>query len=129
MADKFPSQQAALRQALTMVLGVTPVKGSLVISDEQRAKVGEIMMDWLKQDLWSIKPGTRAAAEPLRYITGKNPTDLIQAWVVVKQRSDANANTGSAKPDPMALIKQALDAGLITQEQAQSAAMKLLGIG
>lgn len=122
--DKFASQQAALRCALATVLGADPIKGQLVISDEQRSAVGELMMGWLKEGRWSIKDGTRAAQEPLQYITGKRPTDLIQAWT--KPRKPAEAKGAVTGTDPMAAISKALELGLITKEQAAEAAMKLI---
>jgi hypothetical protein len=117
--DKFSSQQAALRAALTLVMGVEPKKGELVISDEQRAKVGETMMGWLKDGRWSIKDGTRAAAEPMLYITGKRPTDLIQAWTKPK-RVKAEGD------DRISEIKRALEAGIIDAETAKELALKHL---
>ena len=121
--EKFSSQQAALRAALLMVMGTEPTKGSLVITDEQRAKVGEVMMGWLKEGRWTIKEGTRAAAEPMAYITGKRPTDLIQAWTKPKRKEES-----APVDDKVVLIKRALEAGLITEEQAQQAVLKHLGI-
>ena len=121
--EKFSSQQAALRAALLMVMGTEPTKGSLVITDEQRAQVGEVMMGWLKEGRWTIKEGTRAAAEPMAYITGKRPTDLIQAWTKPKRKEES-----APVDDKVVLIKRALEAGLITEEQAQQAVLKHLGI-
>lgn len=123
--DKFPSQQAALRMAFETVLGSVPKKGELVISDEQRTAVGTLMVGWLKDGLWSIKDGTRAAAEPMLYITGKRPTDLIQAWMKVKKKESDAAPSGD---EFLAKVKMALEAGLITKEQAADAAMKHLGL-
>lgn len=120
--DKFASQQAALRAALTIVLGSEPVKGQLVITDEQRAAVGQLMMQWLKEERWSIKEGTRAAAEPMMYITGRRPTDLIQAWVNPRKKEKSEGVAG----DKLQLIKQAVDAGLMSKEQAQELIMKFL---
>lgn len=120
--EKFASQQAALRAALSMVMGADPIKGQLVISDEQRAKVGEVMMGWLKEGRWTIKEGTRAAAEPMLYITGKRPTDLIQAWTKPKREAKAE-NAGT---DRIAEIKRALDAGIIDAETAKELALKHL---
>lgn len=120
--DKFQSQQAALRAALTIVLGSEPVKGQLVITDEQRAAVGQLMMQWLKEERWSIKEGTRAAAEPMMYITGRRPTDLIQAWVNPRKKE----KSGEVAGDKLQLIKQAVDAGLMSKEQAQELIMKFL---
>lgn len=128
--DKFTSQQHALRTALTQVLGTEPKKFQLVITDEQRKQVGELMMGWLKQELWSIKPGTRAAANPLNYIVGRQPTCLIEAWTLPRQQNGAPRATGIApagEPSKFELIKQALAAGLITKEQAHEQFMKLLG--
>lgn len=120
--DKFQSQQAALRAAMTIVLGSEPVKGQLVITDEQRAAVGQLMMQWLKEERWSIKEGTRAAAEPMMYITGRRPTDLIQAWVNPRKKEKSEEVAG----DKLQLIKQAVDAGLMSKEQAQELIMKFL---
>jgi len=120
--DKFASQQAALRAALTIVLGSEPVKGQLVITDEQRAAVGQLMMQWLREERWTIKEGTRAAAEPMMYITGRRPTDLIQAWVNPRKKEKSEEVGG----DKLALIKQAVDAGLMSKEQAQELIMKFL---
>lgn len=123
--EKFTSQQAALRSALTQVMGTEPTKGQLVISDEQRAQVGALMVGWLDDGLWSIREGTRAHGNPLAYITGKQPTCLIQAWVNPRKKEGSAEASGD---DKLQQIKQALDAGLITQEQAQQAAMKHLGL-
>lgn len=119
--DKFTSQQAALRTAFEQVLGCTPKKGELVITDDQRKAVGELMMGWLAKGLWSIKDGTRAFKDPLNYIVGRQPTCLIQAWVKQPKRESK-----SSEVTPMDKIKMALEAGLITKEQAQEAALKLI---
>lgn len=124
--EKFPSQQAALRAALTLVLGQEPKKGQLEISNEQRQKVGDLMMGWFKEDRWSIRPGTRAAANPLNYVVGKQPTCLIEAWLPQKPKATqptAAAPQGESKFD---LIKKALDAGIITKEEAQTKFLALL---
>lgn len=120
--DKFQSQQAALRAALTLVLGSEPIKGQLIITDEQRTAVGQLMLQWLKEERWSIKEGTRAAAEPMMYITGRRPTDLIQAWVNPRKKEKSEDVGG----DKLQLIKQAVDAGLMSKEQAQELIMKFL---
>lgn len=125
--DKFTSQQHALRTALTQVLGTEPKKFQLVITDEQRKQVGELMMGWLKQELWSIKPGTRAAANPLNYIVGKQPTCLIEAWTLPRQPNGrATGIAPAGEPSKFDLIKQALAAGLITKEQAEAKTLELL---
>lgn len=127
--DKFTSQQHALRTALTQVLGTEPKKFQLVITDEQRKQVGELMMGWLKQELWCIKPGTRAAANPPNYIVGRQPTCLIEAWTLPRQQNGAPRATGIApagEPSKFELIKQALAAGLITKEQAEAKTLELL---
>ena len=121
--EKFTSQQHALRVALTTIMGAEPTKGNLVISDEQRNSVGELMMGWLKQGLWSIKEGTRAHSNPLAYITGRQPTCLIQAWVSPRKKEKAEGGD-----DKVAQIKAALEAGLITKEQAAEATLKHLGL-
>jgi len=121
--EKFPSQQAALRTALTQVLGYTPKKGELVISDDQRQQVGKLMMEWLNQGLWSIRPGTRAAKDPLNYIVGKQPTCLIEAWTRPRQQSQRGAESSDSKLD---LLKKAVEAGLLSKEQAAEQLMKLL---
>ena len=123
--EKFTSQQDALRTALTQVLGESPKKGQLVITAEQRTKVGELMMSWLKEERWSIRPGTRAASNPLNYIVGKQPTCLIEAWVTPRPTKEA-APTASATPSAFDLIKMAHEAGIITKEQAHEQFMKLL---
>lgn len=123
--EKFNSQQDALRTALTQVLGETPRKGQLVITAEQRTKVGELMMSWLKEDRWSIRPGTRAASNPLNYIVGKQPTCLIEAWVTPRPNK-AEPTTTATAPSAFELIKMAHQAGIITSEQAQEQFMKLL---
>ena len=79
-------------------------------------------MGWLKEGRWSIKEGTRAAAEPMLYITGKRPTDLIQAWTKPKRVKEEGTD------EKLETIKRALEAGLITKEQAAEAALKHLGI-
>lgn len=129
MDNKFSSQQEALRTAFNLVLGSTPTKGQLVITPEQRQKVGEVMMQWLKEERWSIKPGTRAAENPLNYIVGTQPTCLIQAWVQPrKPKESPSPSSAPQQQNQMEAIKQALAAGLISQEQAQAAALKLLGL-
>lgn len=129
--DKFTSQQAALRAALKQVMGVEPRKGQLVITSEQRTQVGEVMMGWLKLELWSIRPGTRAAANPLNYIVGTGDTCLIEAWTKPKPSQNKPVVGVVAGPAPSEskfdLIKKALDAGLISKEQAAAEVAKLLG--
>lgn len=127
--EKFTSQQDALRTALKQVLGFEPKKYQLVISDEQRKQVGELMMGWLKQDLWSIRPGTRAAQNPLNYIVGKQPTCLIEAWVQPKQPKApvvGVVNGPAPSESKFDLIKKALDAGIISKEEAQAKFLALL---
>ncbi len=123
--DKFNSQQDALRTALAQVLGFAPSKGSLTITEEQRLKVGELMMEWLKQDRWSIRPGTRAHSNPFNYIVGKQPTCLIQAWVEPKQAKPQVATSGGT-PDKFQLIKMAVEAGILSKEEASKQFMELL---
>lgn len=125
--EKFTSQQDALRTALTQVLGESPKKGQLVITAEQRTKVGELMMSWLKEERWSIRPGTRAASNPLNYIVGKQPTCLIEAWVTPRpNKTESLAAAAATAPNAFELIKMAHQAGIITSEQAQEQFMKLL---
>jgi hypothetical protein len=125
--EKFTSQQDALRTALTQVLGESPKKGQLVITAEQRTKVGELMMSWLKEERWSIRPGTRAASNPLNYIVGKQPTCLIEAWVTPRPTAP-NIVVGGTPPEmsKFELIKQAHAAGFLTKEQAHEQFMALL---
>ena len=121
--NKFPTQQAALKEAFTQVLGAVPTKGQVEISEEQRAKMGELMMGWLKEGLWSIKDGTRAAQFPLEYIVGKRPTDLIQAWIKPRHKKEPEAAPQQGRLEQ---IKAALDAGLIDAETAKELTMKFL---
>ena len=120
--EKFPSQQQALKAALSIVLKQEPKKGQLVITDEQRQEVGKLMLMWYQQELWSIRPGTRAAANPLNYIVGKQPTCLIEAWTIQKPQQAAAPVTES-KFD---LIKRAMDAGILSKEEAQARIAALL---
>lgn len=122
--DKFNSQQDALRTALTQVLGFAPTKGSLVITEEQRMKVGDLMMEWLQQGRWSIRPGTRAFSNPLNYIVGKQPTCLIEAWVQPKQAKPQVGTTPGN--DKFALIKMAVEAGIISKEEGAKQFFALL---
>lgn len=125
--EKFTSQQDALRNALTQVLGAAPKKGQLVITEEQRTAVGQLMMGWLKEERWSIRPNTRAASNPLNYIVGKQPTCLIEAWVTPRPTAP-NIVVGGTPPEmnKFELIKQAHAAGILTKEQAQEQFMALL---
>lgn len=122
--EKFTSQQDALRNALTQVLGAAPKKGQLVITEEQRTAVGQLMMGWLKEERWSIRPSTRAASNPLNYVVGKQPTCLIEAWVT--PRPTAPNIGGTPEMNKFELIKQAHAAGILTKEQAQEQFMALL---
>jgi hypothetical protein len=125
--DKFNSQQDALRTALTQVLGTPPKKGGLVITEEQRMKVGDLMMEWLKLDRWSIKPGTRAHSNPLNYIVGKQPTCLIEAWVTPKKKEGLAMLPGQNTPtSKMEMIKAAVDLGIISKEEGAKQFMALL---
>jgi len=123
--EKFISQQAALREAFKLVLGIQPKKHTLEITDEQRAKVGELMMGWLKEGRWEIRPGTRAASNPLNYIVGKQPTCLIEAWVNPKKQEGA-ASAPVQSESKFDLIKKAVEAGIITKEEAHAKFMELL---
>lgn len=125
--DKFNSQQDALRTALQQVLGFAPSKGSLVITDEQRQEVGKLMMEWLQAGRWSIRPGTRAFSNPLNYIVGKQPTCLIEAWVQPKQAKQPNGAAAPAgQPSKFELIKMAVEAGILSKEEASKQFMALL---
>lgn len=127
--EKFQSQQAALRQAFTTILGSVPRKGELVITEEQRLKVGELMMEWFKVGLWSIRPGTKASGNPFNYIVGKEPTCLIEAWIQPrkKEQSQAILHATQVAESKFDIIKKALDAGLLTKEEAQRKVAELLG--
>ena len=122
--EKFTSQQDALRSAFNQVLGFAPRKGSLTITEEQRQKVGDLMMEWLKLDRWSIRPGTRAFSNPLNYIVGKQPTCLIEAYCIPKGQK--NEPTTSVNTDKFNLIKMAADAGIISKEEAAKQFLALL---
>jgi len=124
--EKYNSQQEALRAALTEVLGVKPSKGSLIITEEQRMKVGDLMMAWLKLERWSIRPGTRAHSNPLNYIVGKQPTCLIEAWVTPKAQKNQAATATSPANDKFALIKMAVEAGILSKEEGAKQFMALL---
>ena len=122
--EKFFSQQDALRTAFKQVLGVAPSKGSLTITEEQRQEVGKVMMAWLTEGRWSIKSGTRAHSNPLNYIVGKQPTCLIEAWVQPKQaKQQAPSNPSN---DKFNLIKMAVEAGILSKEEAAKQFMALL---
>ena len=124
------TQQDVLRSALTLVLGSTPVKGKLVITKEQRESVADEMMKSYEID-WVIKSEI-AKSNPRSYIVGEKGTDLIQSWtfkhLTEKEREAKKAGVVAAPAgnDKMSLIKAALDAGLITQETAAAAVLKLL---
>ncbi len=123
--DKFHSQQEALRNAFMQVLGHAPSKGTLVITEEQRKQVGEVMMGWLKEERWSIRPGTRAYSNPLNYIMGKQPTCLIEAWVTPKQNKQPQGPSNPSN-EKFNLIKQAVEAGIISKEDGAKQFMALL---
>ena len=123
--EKFNSQQEALRTALTQVLGTPPSKGSLTITEEQRQKVGDLMMGWLKDSRWSIRPGTRAFSNPLNYIVGKQPTCLIEAYCTPKVKKN-EATASSPANDKFALIKMAVEAGILSKEEGAKQFMTLL---
>ena len=122
--EKFNSQQDALRTALAQILGFAPSKGSLSITEEQRLKVGELMMEWLKLGRWGIRPGTRAFSNPFNYIVGKQPTCLIEAWVQPKQAKQQA--TSGTPPTKFELIKMAVEAGILSKEDASKQFMELL---
>ena len=123
------SQQQVLRDALTLVLGSTPVKGQLVISPEQRELVADEMMKTYEID-WTIKSEI-AKGNPRSYIVGVKGTDLIQSWtfkhLTAAEKKDKVAGTAVAPSnDKLSLIKAALAAGLITQEVASAKVLELL---
>lgn len=125
--EKFVSQQDALRTALVQVLGHSNfARGSLVITDEQRQKVGTVMMAWLQEGRWSIRPGTRAYSNPLNYIVGKQPTCLIESWVNPKQKQQQPAANTTTHGDKFQLIKAAVDAGIISKEEGAKKFFELL---
>ena len=126
--EKFTSQQDALRTAFNQVLGFAPRKGSLTITEEQRQKVGDLMMEWLKADRWSIRPGTRAFSNPLNYIVGRQPTCLIEAYVQPKAKSPEAAPTNQLTPQQQKfdLIKAAVEAGIISKEEGAKQFMAIL---
>ena len=123
--EKFSSQQEALRTAFVQVLGFVPSKASLVITEEQRAAIGEVMMAWLKDGRWTIRPGTRAFQNPLNYIVGKQPTCLIEAWITPKQAKQPAAPPNPSN-DKFQLIKQAVEAGIISKEEGAKQFLALL---
>lgn len=123
--EKFNSQQDALRTALAQVLGFAPSKGSLTITEEQRQRVGDLMMGWLKDGRWSIRPGTRAYSNPLNYIVGKQPTCLIEAYVQPKAQKNQQPGITPGN-DKFDLIKRAVEAGIISKEEGAKQFMALL---
>lgn len=125
------TQQAVLRDALTLVLGSVPVKGQVTISAEQRELVANEMMKTYEID-WVIKSDL-AKANPRAYIIGDKSTDLIQSWTFKhltsaekKAKAEASVSNVSVGNDKVSLIKAALDAGLITQEIATAKILELL---
>jgi hypothetical protein len=116
------SQQQVLKDACMAVLGRVPAKGAEAkeaFTAEVREKIADYMMPLLGVE-WEIK-SARARARARDYIRGPQPTDLLQAWTLPK--SDKKAE---AKPDKLAVLKAALEAGLITKEQAAEKALELL---
>ena len=124
--EKFFSQQDALRTAFKQVLGVAPSKGALTITEEQRQEVGKVMMAWLTEGRWSIKPGTRAHSNPLNYIVGKQPTCLIEAWVTPKAQKQQATQPTNPAADKFQLIKLAVEAGILSKEEGAKQFMALL---
>ena len=127
--EKFNSQQDALRTALNQVLGFAPSKGNTNITVEQREEVGKLMMGWLKEGRWSIRPGTRAFSNPLNYIIGKQPTCLIEAYVQPKAKKNEPTTTAAAAnpaADKFALIKQAVECGILSKEEGTKQFLALL---
>ena len=124
--DKFNSQQDAVRAAFTQVLGCTPTKHQVVLTAEQRDAVGQLLLQWYQQGLWSINQGTRAAADPVSYVTGKRPTDLIQAWVNPKKAKPVVETKAEAQPDKFRMIELALERGLISKEKAEELTVALI---
>lgn len=123
------TQQAVLRDALTLVLGSVPVKGQVTITAEQRELVADEMMKTYEID-WVIKSDV-AKANPRSYIVGDKSTDLIQSWTFkhltsAEKKAKVASNVGGVSNDKVSLIKAALDAGLITQEVASAKILELL---
>lgn len=124
--EKFNSQQEALRTALNQVLGFAPSKGNTNITVEQREEVGKLMMGWLKEGRWSIRPGTRAFSNPLNYIVGKQPTCLIEAYVQPKAKKNEQPTPSNPAADKFALIKQAVECGILSKEEGTKQFLALL---
>jgi len=129
------SQQQVLKEALTLVLGTTPVKGQLVITGEQRELVANEMMKTYDVE-WTIKSEV-AKSDPRRYIVGEKSTDLIQSWTFkhltsAEKKAKAEAKSGVAEAAPamgmskLQEIKVALESGLISKEQASELTLALL---
>lgn len=80
------SQQALLRKAFIAVLGYVPEKGKLVITDEQRELVWKEIEKTVDDPAWIRKTGQARTKEEIRaYTIGRNPTDLIQAYVIQRR--------------------------------------------
>ncbi len=132
------TQQQVLRDALTLVLGTTPVKGQLSITPEQRELVADEMMKTYDVE-WTIKSEV-AKSDPRRYIVGEKSTDLIQSWTFkhltsAEKKAKAEAKSGavvgvSEAPavgmSKLQEIKVALESGLISKEQASELTLALL---
>lgn len=120
------TQQEMIRQACAMVLKRVPAKGAEAkeaFTPEVREAIADYMIPLLGVE-WDIKSEFTKSRARL-YITGKGGTDLLESWCYDRKRTKVET-AAPVGVDKMTLIKQALDAGLITKEQAAEAVTKLL---
>lgn len=128
----FNSQGAAVRAAYTEVTGqefTGPIKE---IEQEVRAKIGETLVKWFGEGRFTIKSERCNQGEGLvKYIGGDAKSamkcNIIDNFLTRDRTAEkAKKREKSAEPSKIELLKQAVEAGLMTQEQAAEKVLELL---
>lgn len=128
----FNSQGAAVRAAYTEVVGQEfngPIKE---LDPEVRAKIAETLLKWYAEGLWTIKSERCNNGDGLiKYVGGDSKSamkcNIIDNFLCRDRKSEkAKKAQAPAETSKIELLKQAVEAGLMTQEQAAEKVLELL---
>ena len=124
----FKSQGAAVLAAFQLVTG-TSFTSPVVLEADARMKIATQLLKWFNEGEWSIKSDRCNKGDGLIAYIGGDPKKAMKCNIIdnfLTRTPESKAKAAPAANDPLATIKAALAAGLITPDQAASAALKLI---
>ena len=127
----FRSQGEAVRSAYSEITG-SMFSGPIKLEVEVRQKIGDKLLEWFKAGLWTIKSERCNQGEGLIAYIGADPKKAMKCNVIDnflcrdKATEVKKEKVGTSVVSPLETIKQALDMGLITPEQAAAKVMELI---